>query len=370
MNLKIVLPYTFLFYILFVLSCSEPEKPVTKEEAVRVAASLAETIGRRNASLLNKLLDAEAFENRIHQQSQFKLNRSMVAGAMKGIRGGEFGHQIVTSLSKKGTYELVKRYEKDKHQHLVFRLYDDQLNYHDYELIKKGKEVKIADIFIYTTGENLSTTLAQSLQYMEESNAIDQVGKGELKKIELIKRHIKDNNYEKANKLFLQLPAVIRKQKLYKIIYIQIASGLETDQYLAALNQFQQEYPDAPNMYLLMIDAYFLKKDYPGALKCVNSLDSLINKDPFLDFYRALIYKESEDHTNKMVCLERLYQNLPRFGAGTLELINAYAEDKQWEKAVPLAKQYSKYKDADRETLESLYVLHPDFKEKMEGVGK
>jgi predicted Zn-dependent protease len=204
----------------------------------------------------------------------------------------------------------------------------------------------------------------------DQPSAVSKLRKKDLQRIELIKSYINQNNFEKADKEFKTLPAGIRRQKIYKIVYIKIASGLGTDEYLAALNKFQQQYPDAPNMYLLMIDAYFLKKDYAGALRCVNSLDSLINKDPFLDYYRGLLYKQSEDRANSLMCLERLHQNLPRFGPGSLQLIDAYLENKQLDKAVALTQTYRTSKDADTQTLESLYLLYPDYKKKMETVGE
>jgi hypothetical protein len=371
MRNKSILQYCFLLYILFVTACSAPEKPVTKEEATAVAASLTEAMAQRNPGRLNELFDLTAFEKRIREESQNKLDKTMLAGAIKGMRSGDFSRQIVKSLGKKGSYELVKQYEKNNHQHLVFRLYNEQLNYHDFELIKKEDKVRIADIYIYTTGENLSSTLMQTLLSMsEQPAAAKQVDQDDVQNIQRIKSYINEAEFEKANRLFKGLPAVIRNQKMYKIINIQIASGLGNDVYLAALNKYQQEYPDAPNMYLLMIDAYFLKKDYAGALRCVNSLDSLINKDPFLDYYRALICKESEDHANQLVYLEKLQKNMPAFGDGTLQLINAYAEGKQLDKAVALTKQYRTSKDPDTETLDALYLLYPDFKKKMETVSE
>jgi hypothetical protein len=369
MNYKTTLGHIFLTFLLFVTACSEPEKPVTKEEAARVAALVTNAMTQRNAGPFNELLDLEAFEKRVVSHGGNKINRLVVAGAMKSMKSGEFGHQIANALGDKGTYELVKQYEKDNHQHLIFRLYSDQLNYHDLELIKKGDEVKIADIFVYITGENLSSTLAESLVSIGEQEAAGKVTKKESKKVQMIKKYINANEYEKAEKVFESLPAVIKEQKLHKMVYIQIASGLGNDKYLAALNKFQQEYPNAPNMYLLMLDAYFLKEDFPAALRCINRLDSLINKDLFLDYYRALIYKESKDDANKLACLERLHQNLPGFGDGTLELIIAYVENSQLDKAVSLTQQYRKGKNADTTTLETLYLLHPDYKEKMEAAG-
>lgn len=94
--------------------------------------------------------------------------------------------------------------------------------------------------------------------------------------------------------------------------------------------------------------------------------DSFINKDAFLDYYRALICKENMDDADKLVYLERLHRNLPGFDAGTLELIVAYVEDKQWDKAVPLTLQYRKRKKANTEVLEALYLQYPVFKKKID----
>jgi len=366
MRYKNLLQYCFLLYILFAAACSEPEKPVTKEEAMAFATSMKSNIAHRKSNWFNEVLDIKAFENRIREAGQNKVNETMLKGAMKSMATGDFGEQVIKGLGKKGSYELVKQYEKNNHQHLVFRMYNDELNYHDFELIKKGDKVKVADILIYTTGENLSATLAESLMSMsDQMAAANKIDPQELQKVQMIKSYIQRKDAEKANELYQSLPGLIRAQKLYKIMYIHIASGLGSDEYLKALNKFQQEYPDAPNMYLLMIDAYFLKKDYPGALRCVNSLDSLINKDPFLDFYRGVIHKESNDPANALICLERLHQYMPDFGTGTLQLINAYIDEKQIDKAVALTQTYKKGKDVDDQTLEALYMLYPDYKKKM-----
>jgi hypothetical protein len=367
MNCKTSFQYCFLLIILFVTACSQQEKPVTKEEAAKIAAALQDAVANRNSGFLNSLISPELMEKRIIEQSDNKLSRSIVSQTLTSYKSGDFGRQIVKNLGKTGTYELVKQYEKNNHQHLIFRMYDEQLNYHDFELVKINDQVKIADIFVYVTGENLSTSYAQTLLSMKDDEGTSAVDKKDANKMQLMRSYIQGNEFEKANKIYKSLPAVLKKQKIYKIIYTQIASGLGTDEYLASLNNFQQEYPEATNMYLLMMDAYFLQKDYAGTLRCVNGLDSLINKDPFLDYYRSLIYKESKDTANQLVCLERLHESLPAFGPGTLELINRYAEDKQWEKAVPLTKAYGKTKNADNETIAALYELYPDFKKAMEG---
>lgn len=364
MNCTPPLRYTLLPFLLFIIACSEPEKPVTKEEAAKMAAMVTDVLAQRNASRFNELLDLDAFEKRMLNHANNNLNRSSVVGAMESLGSGELGLQIVRSLGDKGAYELVKQYEKDNHQRLIFRLYDElDLNYHDFELIKKGDQVKIADVFAYNTGENLTSIMAESLLDVDEQQY---AGKKEAKKMQLIKKYITAKEYEKADEVFESLPAVLKEQKQFRMIYLTIAAGLGDEKHLAALNKYQENYPDAPNMYLLTLGIYLLKEDFPAALRSVNRLDSFINKDPYLDFHRALIYREIKDTVNRLASLERLHQNMPGFGTGTVELIVAYLDGKQLDKAVSLTQQYRKGKDADAETLETLYLLYPELKEKIE----
>lgn len=363
---KIFLQYCCVLCVLFFIGCTEPEQPVTKEEAVKFAVSLTNAVRGHNGDRFTELLDRESFEKRIMSESGDKLQRSMVKEAVDKIKSGAFGKQIIQSLGEKGTYRLVKQYEKDHRQHLIFRLYNEEINYHDLELIKKHGTVKIADVFVYVTGENLSYTLAQALLSVTEDMATGSpVEQKDLKKIARIRKYVLEGKHQQANQLFIELPQELREQRLFKIINIQIASGLSNEQYLAAMNSFQHDYPDAPNIYLIMLDAYFLNEDSHGALRCVNGLDSLINKDPFLDYYRAIAYRLEDDIDNQITCLERLHKNMPEFGNGTRLLVNAYLQDNKIEKAVALNRIYQQRKDVDTAFIETLYILFPEFEKKM-----
>ena len=355
-------------FLVLAVACSTPEKPVTKEEATTFANALETSINRQEASLLNDLLDPEAFGKRIKESSKNKLNSSLVEGAIKGLKAGTLGQQIVQSVRDKGNYRFIKQYEKDNHQHIVFRLWGgDKLNYHDIELIKKGDKVRASDMFVYISGENLSATLAQSLMMMNDNmSGMSTQEKNSLESVQTIRMLVNKGEFERADKLFQKLPAVMREEKLFRMIGIQIASGLGDEAYTKAINDYQQAYPDAPNMYLLMIDAYILKKDYTKAMQAVDHLDSLINKDPFLDYYRGLLAKMMEDPAKQHEYFERLYKNMPDFAQGTIELITVYLDAKEYDKAVELTRKYKQNKDADNEILESYYELYPDFKKKLD----
>jgi hypothetical protein len=364
-----LLLYACWIMILFTVACSEPEKPATKEEAAQFAQSLESSMNKHSAAKFNEALDLAALEKRIYASGDSKIDSRIVTGAMKELKSGQLGTQIMQALGKKGTYQLVKQYEKDNNQHLIFRMYaDSKLNYHDLELIKKKDQVKISDAFIYMTGENLSATLAQSALLMTENfDNLTELDKTRLNNIKRIRQLINKEEYTKAQSLYKELPATLRQSKLFQLMHVQIASGLGSDEYLKAMVEYQQAYPNAPNMYLLMIDAYILKEEHANALQAVNQLDSLINKDPFLDYYRGLIYKLMGNKEKQREHLELLDAHMPNFSDGTIELLVTYLDAKETDKAVKLVQtRSSAYKKIDKDQREALYVMYPDFKKQLD----
>src|SRR5690606_39217560 len=93
-----------------------------------------------------------------------------------------------------------------------------------------------------------------------------------------------------ARKVFdTEIPEQAAKEKMFRLMSIQISSELNEEKYVKELTDYQQAFPDDSNSYLLLIDLHFLQKEYDKALTSINMLDKLIDKDPFLDYYRALV---------------------------------------------------------------------------------
>ena len=349
-------------------ACTIPEKPVTKDEAIAFSHRIEKSVEHGNSVLLDNIFDEEGFGKRVASDGNRILNKELKDGAIQGIKAAHFGQQILQSIGKQGTYKLVKQYEKDNRQHLLFRLYGDgSVNYHDYELVKRDENIKAIDIYIYLSGENLSKTFAQALMMMQDK--MPDMSKGDMDKVnkmKTIKTLIAQKDYAKAGEYYDELPADFKKQKLFQLIHIQIGSGMGNEQYGNALNEYKSLFPNDPNMYLMMVDAYVLQKDYPKALDAVNKLDSIINKDPFQDYYRGLMYKLMLDTPQSLACFERLHAYMPGFTSGTVELVTVYLKTGNMDKAVQLVKQTKEDKSLDPETVDALYELHPDLHKAMQ----
>lgn len=108
---------------------------------------------------------------------------------------------------------------------------------------------------------------------------------------------------------------------------------------------------------------YIMRKEYEKAIESIDKVDRLINTDPFPDYMRALMYNMMEKPAEARAHLEKLYHNMPGFGAGALELIANYVDAGDDSKAKALIKEYEANKDYDQSIRES-YLLMKSFDRK------
>jgi len=354
-----------LFFTTYLCSCSLPTNPVSKDEAMKLAHRLEHSAANHDYSVLNNIFDEKEFSHRISAAGGLFMSRELIKGAIQGFQQGQYGKAVVDAMGKDGSYELIKQYEKDKKQHILFRLYGQGgVNYHDYELVKRDDAIRAADVFIYMSGENLSKTIADALQVTNENMPKEDMAK--IEKLRNIKTLMAQGENEKALDIFNELPDQIKKEKAYQIIHIQLCSKLDNDKYIQALNEYRSLYPKDPNMYLMMIDAYVLQKDYPMAMTAVNKLDSLIDKDPYQDYQRGLIFLLMKDTLRSQLCLQRLHANMPKFKKGTVELMETFYYTHDEDKAAQLIREAKDSNYLDERNLEVIYSYHPALKKLVE----
>lgn len=351
-----------LFLTVFTGGCLLKENKVSRQEAIDFSKTLEASFKERNPDIFNNIFDAGTLKKRIKEASNDKLTDRMLSDVPDQIQKRKMGDQIAKSLGRDGMYQFIKSYEKNGKQHLIFRLFGDGgLNYHDIELVHSGKEIKAADMYIYLTGENLSKSLADIFLQLGDYYDTQPGERDFAQSVSDIRKLIAEENYEKALSKFESLPDTLKKQKLFQIMHVQITAKIENDSaYKNALSEYQNLYPAEPGMYILFLEIHFSRLEYDKALEDVNKMDSLINKDPFLDYYRGLIYKAKNDDKKAQTYFESLYKNMPSFGNGIIELIAVYARNNENKKANALVKIYKNNKKLNQETLNMLYILYPN----------
>jgi hypothetical protein len=353
------------FFIFLLSGCSSyKETPVTKEEAIQLSAVISSSIKNKKGTQFNELLSPDVFANRINAQTEKKgkIDRDLLVGVQSALKKNNMGNQIIQATEKDGMYDLVKQYEKDNKQHLIFRLQaSNGLNYHDFELTKFKGKVCIADMFLYLTGENLSKSVGDIIQNYNNTNGTSSKQEAEVQKIRQVKNLLMEQKFTEAKSQFNSLPASLRSKKILQIMHLQICSELDSDTYMQALNKFESLYSKEPYMFLALIDSYILKKDYSKALKCIDKIDLLIDKDPFLDYYRALVYNLSQKSSDARIHLEKVYKNMPGFQGGALELMVNYLEADENEKARKIIESYKNNTTFNQEKLNAILERYPSF---------
>lgn len=345
-------------------SCKQEVKPLSAEEVKDFARKLETSVNKRETQFFDDAIDRNSLIKRANIPSG-KNARDFKRGLNSGMN---MGTTMKQSLSAKATYTLVKQYEKDKVHHLLFRLYDNgSLNYHDLELTRSGKDVKVADMFIYTTGENLSETLhgiyLQLAGMFDDKTSKITPNDEWLKKLPDIRKLMREGKNREAADLFNKIPGQVRKGRAFQILHVEVSSGLSYDEYNDAIEEYKRLFPNEPNMHLLLLDGYIIQKQYDKALNAVNELDKMINKDPFLDYYRYLCYKLLQDEASGKECLVRLVKAMPGFEEGVLELIAVYLDENDYEAARPLVVNYKSRSSFDQSALDQLLEQHPGFTE-------
>jgi tetratricopeptide (TPR) repeat protein len=343
-------------------SCHLPDKPVSQKEALDLAGRIERSVTTGNEAFLNDIFEQKRFAQRVLDAAHQRFNFTLAKEAQTAITEARWGHQVVSAVRGGGSYALVHQYEKDGRQHLLFRLFEGSsaINYHDFELVKTDNGVKALDVYVYMSGEELSKTLAESLVLMTDKLAdMTPDDQQKILHIRKINELIEGGNPEDAGGYYDQLPVDLKKQKLFQLIHLRIAQKLGDTAYLAALNEYKTDFPQDPNLGLLMLDAYVMEKDYSSALGAVNRLDTALHKDPFLDYYRGLIYKLMEDPTQSRICLEQLHNSMPRFGKGVVELLANYVNAGYPDSGAMLVREAQADSNITTEQIRALETAYP-----------
>jgi hypothetical protein len=353
---------TTVLIIILLPACNLPDKPVTSQEALDLAHHIERSVTTGDATFLDNIFEPKHFTQRILDAAHEHFNLTLAKEAKNAITEAHWGRQIINATRGGGTYSLVRQYEKDGHQHLLFRLFEanSALNYHDFELTSTDKGIKALDVYIYLTGEDLSKSIAESIVLLSDKlSAATPDDQTKIQHIRKINELIQNGAAGDAAGYYNQLPPDLQKEKPFQVIHLRIAMQLGDTAYVAALREYKANFPNDPSLGLLMFDAYVMDKDYRSALAAIDRLDSTVGKDPLLDYFRALLYKVEQEPAQARSCLLKLHAALPRFGKGTVELLANYANAGNPDSAAMLVRQAQADSNITTDQIRKLEDVYP-----------
>jgi tetratricopeptide (TPR) repeat protein len=359
--IKAPLFFTTLFLLIAGVSNAQTTA-VSNDEALRLGHWVETTTNSGKTDAVDNILDLDLMLEKMSGQSKVLANKAFREGFREGFSKSMkgYGQKIVTS-TKNGNYRLMRAYAKDGQQHLLFRMFGDGgLNYHDYTLIKIKDSVKASDCYVYTTDEELTRTMSKLVDMMSAN--IETEMPEDLKSVAKLNQLRKQGDYTGARTYYEKLAPRLKQNKAIQVIYISICQQIDQTLYRQALERYSALYPNAGSGYMMMLDMYYLQKEYAKGLGAVNKLDSLLGKDPFLDFYRGIFYGLGSEKEKSISCYEKVYKYDPSLRSNTKALIVAYASNKQNDKAKAVISEYKKTAAFHQEDLDNMYAKFPDLK--------
>ncbi|WP_299048648.1 hypothetical protein [uncultured Polaribacter sp.] len=255
-----------LFVIIFCSCLSEKEKndtlKIKRTEVEKIASELQYGFVNDNIIAINSIYDADALAKRFIRSTSKKrileFNNSFYIGF---IRQFNFGEILIQEKSNGAKYDFLRIYQDTlKDYHIIFRFFSKNgINYHDH-LVKKIKdEPKIADTYIYTSGESLSDTyrtIYKKALYggnFLTGDFTSTLFMRDMKKLEKIRTLNKNGKFEKSNKIYQTISSSSKNEKIFKLTNIATTANLSNKMYVKAVKDYESKYPNDPSLHLLSI---------------------------------------------------------------------------------------------------------------------
>jgi hypothetical protein len=281
------------------------------------ADTLAWTLRNDDTTLLNSIFDEGRFLQKILIQKDDKSIQSFNQEYAKKFKDEFNLGEIIVEAIDTGHYDFVNHYTSiEGDLHMIFRLLglEGAFNYHDFQLewVEADSAYRATDVYFYGNGEKISETLQIIYKNLLRGALDVEIGNTRVNKMERennkfveIKRLLADQKYEEAKELYYTFPEKLREQRIYKYWKIKILADLTNQEYIEAIDDYNNSYPDDPSFFFLAYNKAFLEEDWDGAMKYLNKIDISVGLDPFLDYNRGLIFYSKKDYKNAQEKFEK-----------------------------------------------------------------
>jgi hypothetical protein len=344
---------TVAVFSIAVLSCSSPDPytSLTVEEATKFAQELEQHLAKDEANFLSDNIDEEAFRQCFADALYTKADDPDIRNLDIFRDAKKLGGLIVQSKGKSGHYRLLRMLQQDGKHIARFRLYTHEggLNYHDVKLMKRDGKVKVADVFIFMTGETLAETFAQETKFLHSGGGkINQHKAYYMELKEDMQQKQREGDSEGVLAVFDALPGAVQSWKTTLLPAIQASRLLgDTARETKLLQQYQAYHHTPTDRCMLQLIYHSFRYNYDSSVVRVNQLDSLVGKDPSLDFHRAIMALNNDDRKTCIALLEKLYPTKAAFGDVLLYLGGLKWVDGDVEEAKKIFRAYRSMPDYD-----------------------
>ena len=240
--------------------------------------------------------------------SDLGISQDSRESIIKGVRGSlatnDLTSQILAAKNTGGELKFLRIRTVNGQPRALFRFNQGFKGVGYLELVVArypDGELGVEDVYVYATGEMLTQRLRQSVMPMIATNqellnrlrGRDKEMLEHAKTIRDMKTKTQSGDHEGAEREYLKLPDSLQNDKSVILIHMTSAKGLGDEKYLAAMEKYENLFPNDASVDFLSIDFYILKKQFDKALFRIDRLDKAIEGDPYLNVLRAKALSEN-----------------------------------------------------------------------------
>jgi hypothetical protein len=343
---------------LLLASCSQPDPyaTVSAEEAIAFGKKWAYQLSIGNQYNAAAMFSRPAFARQMADYNFYGLSQSEIATQANNFDLKSIVKNIQLTVQQGGHYRFINHFSKGGRRYVRMRQYGSgALTYHDVLLVKENEEVKMADIYIYHSGQLLSAIYMQALRSFEKSGKSRQA-----QYFEQLRQQIADCEQagDAAGLLekYHRLPEQLQRQQQLNYLALMAAmsqGNLSLSEQLYSL--YTANNHTRPDRYLIDIQYAILQRRHADALANIDSLGRLTGDDKWLVFYKAVasLYCGQLDAAGRY--LQQSLKNNRDFGDNYLYLAHLLAMRERWPEARLMLERYRRHPDFSG-TLESELV--------------
>ena len=340
---------------------SAQNTPVTTAEVKKLSIQLEESINKGDPDLLNHLIWFPEFIVRTQSRSHLSDNLDTLTKIAKEFGLFNIGNNTL-ELTKNGSFSLVRGFARNEEMHLLFRAFGDGgLNYLDITVIKVKDTLRAADIFSYDLGESYAGLFSYQIQDMDIPDAHSFMTSRE-KYGKIFETAWNHKNYSAVRSAFEKFDETTQNDKHFSLQYMLACQHLGEKLFSKSADHFVSLFPDEPTPYLLMMQAYADTKNIEDYGMAIDKMDTLLNFDPFLNYFRGNVLMKLGDMRAAMHFYQDVFDFDPGIWQNTEKLVACKVVNNELVQASAAINLYSHTPGYRKELVEALYADYPVLK--------
>jgi tetratricopeptide (TPR) repeat protein len=340
---------------------SAQNTPVTTAEAEKLSVQLEESINKGDPEILNHLIYFPEFINRTESKSAIINNFDTLAKIAYAFGLYNIGNGILET-TKNGSFTLVRSFNRHDELHILLRSFGDGgLDYLDITLIKLKDSVRAADIFSYQLGESYARLFSYLIADEQTPDAHSSMTSRE-KYGKIFESAMSHKNYTAARSAFEKFDESAQNERHFSLQYMFACEHLGEKLFRKSADRYISLFPDEPTPYLLMMREYADSKNIDDYGHSIDKLDTLLQFDPFLNYFRGNVLMKLGDSRAAMHFYQEVFDYDPGIWQNTEKLVACKVGNNELVQANAAITLYTRTPGYRKELVESLYADYPVLK--------